>query len=55
MSSSTRLPWVLALEFSNKKLAGQNQWMEIAAKLEQTYERNFEINEERGFREFEDK
>lgn len=55
MLSSQRLPWILAIEFSNKKLAGQNQWQEIITKLEQEYEKYFEINEERGFREFDDK
>ncbi len=37
MSNHQRLPWILAIEFSNKKLAGQNQWQEISSKLEQEY------------------
>lgn len=41
MLSSTRTPWILAIEFSSKKLGGQSQWQEIIAKLEQEYEKNF--------------
>lgn len=41
MSNDQRLPWILAIEFSNKKLAGQNQWQEISAKLEHEFEKTF--------------
>lgn len=53
MTTYKRTPWVLSIQFSNKKLTSQIQWQEISSRLEQEYEKYFEINEERGFRDSE--